>query len=52
MSFDELLDLWWEMNGQCGPVDMGMEPDEIDAYFKENPDELKYNVEQGLKWYE
>lgn len=52
MSFDELLDLWWEMNGQWGPVDMEMEPDEIDAYFKENPDELKYNVEQGLKWYE
>lgn len=52
MSFDELLELWWEMNGQWGPVDMGMEPDEIDAYFKENPDELKYNVEQGLKWYE
>ena len=52
MSFDELLDLWWEMNGQWGPVDMGMEPDEIDVYFKENPDELIYNVKEGLKWYE
>ena len=51
MSFDELLNLWWEMNGQEGAIDMGMEPDEVDSYFKENPDELLYNVKEGLKYF-
>lgn len=52
MTFEEMLDLYWKMNGQWAPYDMGMEPDEIDAYFRENPDALKLEVEEGLKWYE
>lgn len=52
MTFEEMLDLYWKMNGQWAPYDMGMEPDEIDAYFRENPDALKLEVEEGIKWYE
>lgn len=49
LTFEEALDLWWDMNGMAACYDMQMEPDEIDAYFKEHPDELEFNVREGIE---
>lgn len=52
LTFDELLDLWWEMNGMAVCGEWCMQPEEIDAYWKDKPDDLLYDVREGLPFYD
>ena len=52
MSFEEQLEFIWFIFGQSLPSEMGMEPEEIDEYYKENPDELKDEVEYNIVAFE
>ena len=47
-THDELLDLWWYEVGMEGCTDMGMQPEEVDQYWDEHPQDLKENME--LMW--
>lgn len=45
LDHDELVDLWWYEVGMDGCVDMGMQPEEVDQYWDEHPQDLKENME-------
>ena len=47
-THDELLDLWWYEVGMEGCTDMGMQPEEVDQYWDEHPQDLKENMK--LMW--
>lgn len=51
---DELLDLWWYWVGMEGATDMGMQPEDVDWYWDEHPQELKETMQEMSKsflWY-